>query len=553
MSPMTRSHATSGTRVHRVVLGRGRAWPSVAAERLGGYDSGGGASDDGAGATRDSAAGGSVGAAGGGVAVTRGESAPFGLPVLAELPALASALHHLTAADAAMLAAVAALADLIATDDVESTTGVGLDHWLAAVASQTRMDRRLLVRTCRLLHRLPALDSAVRSARISFAQLRGLGLALRSAPTELDDDLDRLLDALLDGLDRLERPDPDVLVRQVTDALDELRHDDLAERAQDATDRRYLAIQPYLDGTGGRFHGRVDAAGLALLDEATRPPAALLDHPGGYDAARADVLLARLAAADAETAGPVGDANGRDDDGRDDGRDAEVAPTWRDRLEPPKLLLRLPFDTLLDERVPADLLTTLVGGRLRLTATAARRLLDERGADLRTIVVDDDGTVIGVGRSSRRPPGWLSDALDALHDTCGTPGCDRPARGAQTDHAVPWWPTDLDQVAGTTDVDNLGPLCPGPNRAKEAAGWRVTQTGAGIRTWRHPRSGLTTTTVPATWRAPDDPRRRRSLEAAHRPPPRPEPPGPDGSGASHPARDPAPQPSKATSEDEFPF
>lgn len=527
MSPMTRSHTTVGTRVHRVVPRRGRAWPSVAAERLGGYETGGRGATDAAEAP----------------GTTRAGAAPFKFPVLAEVPALASVLERLAAADEAMLAAVAALADLLATDDVESTTGVGIDHWLAAVASQTRMDRRLLVRTCRLLHRLPALDAAVRSGRLSFAQLRGLGLALRTAPTELDGDLDRLLGAVLDGLGLMERPDPDVLVRQVADALDELRHDDLAEREQDATDRRYLAIQPSLDGTGGRFNGELDAAGLALLDAATTPPTDLLDHPGGYGAARADTLLARLAGADAEAAGP--------DDAGDDG-DGESAPRWRERLEPPKLLLRLPFDALLDERIPADLLTTLLGGRLRATSTAARRLIDERGADLRTVVVDDDGTAIGVGRASRRPPGWLSDVIDAVHDTCTEPGCARPARGADADHAVPWWPTRPDEAAGTTDIDNVGPLCPRTNREKEAAGWRVTQTGGGIRTWHHPRSGLTTTTVPATWRAPDDPRRRH-LRAAHRPRPRPAPPGADASGASPPGCDPASQPSTATSEDALPF
>ncbi|WP_052665294.1 HNH endonuclease signature motif containing protein [Nitriliruptor alkaliphilus] len=498
MTSTTRLHATVGTRAHRSVPGRGRGWPSVAAERLGGYD------------THDD----------GGTVIAHDDAPPFGLPVLAELPALATVLEQLTAADRAMLGAVAGLADLLATDDVPSTTGVGIDHWLAAVASQTRMDRRLLVRTCQLMHRLPALDAAVRTGRVSFAQLRGLALALRSAPTELDDDLDRLLTALLDGLDRFDRPDPDVLVRQVADALDELRPDDLAAREQDATDRRHLTIQPYLDGTGGRFHGELDAPGLALLDATTTPPAALLDHPGGVGAARADALLARLADADArELDGDTGDGDAREP--------AEDAPTarWRERLQPPKLLLRLPFAALLDERVPADLLTTLVGGRLRLTSAAAGQLLDERGALLRTIVVDDDGTVVGVGRSTRRQPGWLSDVLDALHDTCTGPGCDRAARGADVDHAVPWWPTGPDEVAGSTDVDNVGPLCPATNRQKEAAGWRVTQSGAGVRTWHHPRSGLTTTAVPATWRAPDDPRRHRDTVGEHRPPPRPAPPG----------------------------
>jgi hypothetical protein len=93
--------------------------------------------------------------------------------------------------------------------------------------------------------------------------------------------------------------------------------------------------------------------------------------------------------------------------------------------------------------VPAELLTALVGGRLKLTGAAARRLADERGVLLRTVVVDDHGAVLGVGRATRRPPGWLTDSDLAVHDTCTGPGCDRPAARAQTDHAVPWWPPDL--------------------------------------------------------------------------------------------------------------
>jgi hypothetical protein len=45
------------------------------------------------------------------------------------------------------------------------------------------MDRRLLLRLCRLLDRFPTLKAAVAARQVSFAQLRGLGLALRAAPT----------------------------------------------------------------------------------------------------------------------------------------------------------------------------------------------------------------------------------------------------------------------------------------------------------------------------------------------------------------------------------
>ncbi|MFA9430025.1 hypothetical protein [Egicoccus sp. AB-alg2] len=465
--------------------------------------------------------------------------APFGLPVLAELPQLAGVLQRLQAADGALLDAVAGLADLLANDTVERTTGVGIEHWLATIGVQTRMDRRLLLRACRLLRRLPSLHAAVRGHRISFAQLRGLTIGLRNARRELDQQLDQLFAALLDELSRLARPDPDVLVRQMVDAVDELDTDDLAARERDAQAGRFLHLQPRLDGTGGTLHAELDAAGLALIDAATTPTAAAIEATGSVSAARLDTLLARLTGsfqtADGEPPAEVAEVA--------EVADASAAPDWRDTLPAPRLLIRLPFDALLDDRLPADLLTTLVGGRLRLTSAAAARLLERAGTRLRTIIIDDDGEVLGIGRASRRPPGSFGDILAAVYDTCTGPGCDRPARGAQIDHAAPWWPAGPNTPAGTTDLDNLGPLCARTNRDKESAGWQVTQRRGGTRTWVHARSGLTTTTIPTTWRPANDPRRRR--------PPRPEPPGHHGPGPTDPAP-PPPEPTRG-GPDALPF
>jgi hypothetical protein len=90
--------------------------------------------------------------------------------------------------------------------------------------------------------------------------------------------------------------------------------------------------------------------------------------------------------------------------------------------------------------------------------------------------------------------------IAAVHDTCTEPLCDRPARQADLDHATPWWPDGPDQPYGTTDTDNLGPLCGLTNQTAHRGGWQATQTGDGRRVWTHPRTGLTITTVPATWR-----------------------------------------------------
>jgi hypothetical protein len=454
--------------------------------------------------------------AGRGDATVDATGAPFGLPVLAELSALAGVLERLTVADRAMLDTVAAVADLLTAevDEVAAVSGVPLEQWVGIVARQTRMDRRLLLRAARLTVRFPALRDAIAAERLSWAQLRGLTLTLRTAPAVLDDRLDTLL---ADLLAHLHGADPDALLRQLERALVEWT----AQLAPDADDRpaaNRLVLQPRLDGTGGTVAGEYDAVGLALLDDATAPTRAQLDHPGGVGGAWADNLLTRLT----HTCPPPTDPRGAGADrgGRAEGAigtphdpggpastsdhtgDDTAAGQLGGPLPPVKLLLRCELDALLDAtRTPAALLTRLVGGSLRLSSAAARRLLEVHGAELRTVIVEQ-GEVLGVGRITRIPPGWLRDATLAVHDTCTGPLCDRPARTADLDHATPWWPTHPDDPPGGTDLANLGPLCATTNRTKETAGWRAHQHPDGRRTWTHPRTGLTITTIPATWCPP---------------------------------------------------
>jgi hypothetical protein len=505
--------------------------------------------------------------------------APFGVEVLGELPPFAAALEALVSADARMLEGLLALAELLDTDEVAHTTGVSVEQWLGIVARQTRMDRRLLLRLCRLLHRYPALAEGVRTARVSFAQLRGLGLVLRDAPTAIDEALDELLACLLE---QLSGADPDVLVRQVRDAIVELSP---ARGVYDADPQvNRLWIQPNLARTGGRFGGDLNTLGLAILDDATAPRRNQSDHPGGIEGARAHNLLAHLThdcpsgrehepGGDPNGNGPGGDPSrdgpngsgpggdpsrdgpngsgpggdpsrdgpGDDRPGGDPSGDRPGGDPSGDRpggdpsgdrpggelgmdplmacLPAPKLLLRMDLSTLLaDSRLPVAVLTRLVGGQLKLSSQAARRLLDARGAQVRAIVVDQ-GKVVGIGRASRQPPGWLSDGVLAVHDTCTGPLCERPALGADLDHATPWWPDRLDAAYGSTDIDNLGPLCLSTNRTRQLTGWHAVQHPDGRRTWTHQRSGLSITSVPSTWRpagwCPPDP---------HPPPPR-RPPG----------------------------
>jgi hypothetical protein len=518
------SWTTFRSGVHRT------ARPTVAAEPSGAYQAGPPAGDPAAGVSDDG----------------QERAAPFGLAVLAELPALAGMLEAVATAEQHMLQATVGLARLLADDAVAHTTGVPVEHWLAIVCRQTRLDRRLLLRLARLLERFPALAAGVAAGRVSFAQLRGVGLVLRQAPPVLDEALDELLVRLLE---QLQGCDPDVLIDQLRQALDELTPERAA--AETDTPANRLWLQPNLAGTGGRFGGELDTLALAILDAATAPDRSQLHHPEGVAGARADNLLTRLthpndAAADhaaedaGEAAGTTAHAAGADADAAaGDAADAAGGDSaagaaggrvpWGVQagglLPPVKLLARVQLETL--GALPADVLTRLTGGRLKLSSRAARWLLDHRGVDLRLIVIDDHGEVVGVGRQTRQPPGWMADITLAIHDTCTEPLCQRPALGADLDHATPWWPHHPHDPYGTTDSDNIGPLCPATNHAKEQAGWTVTQTGNGRRTWTHHPTGLSITTVPTTWRP-------TGWQAPHHHPPDSRPAGPDRPPSSHP-------------------
>ncbi|MFA9431870.1 DUF222 domain-containing protein [Egicoccus sp. AB-alg2] len=415
------------------------------------------------------------------------------MPLLAEVPGLAGMLDELRLVDRLLASVLDTIIQLQSSSAVETVTGVPLEQWLLSEARRTTADRRMLLTAADVLRRLPGLQSAFDQHKLSWAQLRIIVLEVARLPRRLDVQLDAAVDELVD---RLEGTDPDAVSGLVRWLVTDLTATDPEPADADDEPAEMLVLQPRLDGTGGKFFGQANATNFALLEAATDPGrAGPATKPGiGHDP---DPDKVRQASEDRGRrrfekliglleAGATGDGDG--------GR------------VPVKVLLRVSYDTLLDAgRLPAEVLTRLSGGRLQLTSVAARRLLDERGTDLRTVIVDDAGQVLGVGRSHRFPPGWLSDAVLTVHDTCSEPGCNTAALACDLDHAKPWRRVRPGDVPGRTDIDQLAPVCRPTNHTKDAAGWSVTQTADGIRVWHHPRSGLRIRTLPGTTRIPVPP------------------------------------------------
>jgi hypothetical protein len=418
---------------------------------------------------------------------------PWDGDVAGSIPGLGAVLDALGRVDRAIAAAIDGLIELEDNRLVETVTQLPIEQWLSIAARRTRTDRRMLLTTTEVLRRLPVLRVAFcRSGELSWAQVRAIVLQVHRLPRGLDAALD---EGIAHAIERCVGADPDAVIAEVGWVIAELQRQDPPSASPDASPtEEFLALQPRLDGTGGRMWGEFGPVGFATLDAAltARPDHGTRDRIGqAPDAARSRSVAASAGRARAQRLLDICDGHLAGRSSRGTGlTDPQPAP-------PVQLLVRADLDTLLDrDQTPAALLTHLSGGRMWVDAVTARRLVDERGADLRTVILDDTGAVVGVGRRRRTAPGWLRDALLARHDTCSAPGCLVAARVCDTDHARPWHPVRPDGRLGRSDVDQLAPLCRTDNRTKEDVGWTVTQHRDGRRTWRHTRTGLVTDTLP---------------------------------------------------------
>lgn len=437
--------------------------------------------------------------------------------VLEAAPGFASVLGWLVDADRQIARAIDVLADLDSSAIVEAT-GVGANQWMAIVARRTTSDVRMIMTSAKVCRRVPSLRAGFVAGRLSWAQVRAVALVCHRLPTHLDDSIDGAVASVVND-DTVD--EPNAVVWAVRQALASVEPGTVTE--PDSVPSEFLAMQPRGDGHGGQLFGEMGAQAWAVVDAAlnTRTGTAgavTVDNRPDAGRRRLDRLVSLLDAtlsgdnttaatgtADASgtsgttgTADTTGGAQATGLCGPPAGKQGPAEP-GRGMRSRPQLLVRAELDALLSRRdVPGVLLTGLLGGKVWMDAASTRRMIDERGADLRTVIIEA-GRVVGVGRRTRVPPGWLSDALLAIHDTCCAPGCDAPARSADIDHAIPWHPARPTDRPGRTDIDQLAPVCAHHNRRKERDGWRVVQHPDHTRTWSHPRSGLSTTTAPSTW------------------------------------------------------
>lgn len=143
----------------------------------------------------------------------------------------------------------------------------------------------------------------------------------------------------------------------------------------------------------------------------------------------------------------------------------------------PRIQVTVPLSTLLGQNdQPAEL-----AGYGPITAQQARRLAaDETSTWCRLVTDPVTGALLDYGRKTYRPPADLAEFVMARDRTCVLPGCRRPARRCDLDHAKPW------REGGSTSAQNLHPLCRRHHRAKHVGGWSVAQQDDGAYRWTSP-------------------------------------------------------------------
>lgn len=133
-------------------------------------------------------------------------------------------------------------------------------------------------------------------------------------------------------------------------------------------------------------------------------------------------------------------------------------------------------------------LTTLAGlddnpamipGLGPVIADVARQVADRQHKGVWQITVTDQGRVVDVFTTRRRPTHAISRDVNARFPVCTFPGCRVPAQDCDLDHLTTW------ADRGATSSENLAPACRHDHRLRES-GWRHRRRDLHQHEWTSP-------------------------------------------------------------------
>jgi hypothetical protein len=100
-------------------------------------------------------------------------------------------------------------------------------------------------------------------------------------------------------------------------------------------------------------------------------------------------------------------------------------------------------------------------------------------ARVQTVLEDDRGEVVALGRMQREPPAWMLRQVRHRDRGCVFPGCG--TRAFTEAHHVRWW-----RHGGRTELGNLALICSFHHRLVHEHGWGLTRDPVGEVGWFRP-------------------------------------------------------------------
>ncbi|MFA9429189.1 HNH endonuclease [Egicoccus sp. AB-alg2] len=389
---------------------------------------------------------------------------------------LAGLLELLATADTCQ-AAVVELVDRIEDGSLaERRAGLPLEGLLALQSKATFGDRRFLHTVRDVLACMPNVKAAFHAGALGWGQVRAIVCEAGPLTVALRAELDqRFAD-----LDELERLQADELVDHVRVAAGRLREDLEQARSVRRVERRYLHVQPDLEG-GVRGSFAFPATEGALLREALEAAAA--PPTGDRDVTR-DALDPDPDTVDDDGPDVLGE-------GFDRPRGRQLADAFVKLAEVflsghrtdgtmvrarPSMVVVTDIQSLVgdsEQARRARLLWRLPGAPPALTPLALRRLTDDCRMQF---VLTDGHEVLGISAPTTSIPARLRQAVLARDQGCRFPGCRMPAAWTDLHHVIPR------EHGGHTVLHNLVALCRRHHTAVTEGRWQLDMTVDGTVT-----------------------------------------------------------------------
>lgn len=335
--------------------------------------------------------------------------------------------------------------------------GLPLRDVLAMSSRLTDYERRTIDRVAKALADMPHLTSAYQAGRLGSGEVRAITNEVRGLDAEARAGLDTRF-----ASDDIGDTEADRLVDEVRTACDRLRDSRrIEERELRHIERRFVAIQPQLDGAL-TLYAELDAEAGATLLEA-------LDIAAGPPVDAGDRDHSRHALdGDRPGAGARRNRGRQRADGLVRLAESYLAGTSDSRRSRPRLQVVTDVATLAGDDDLANASRALwraFGTAPSLTPDAVRRLASD--ASLQFILVDGS-RVLGVARPTATIPSNVRAAVQVRDQGCRFPGCRTPMAWCDLHHVK------AREHGGATTIDNLVAVCRRHHTAVTQGRWHLT-------------------------------------------------------------------------------